>query len=313
MNPHRPNKNYHITVHDHHAIDLPGKHTFFGYCFEEAAQPHTHILVQFDEPISKAELLRDIMEHNNLAHPPDIKSHRNFGSILGYHTGFGGKEPCQHLVVITPSEWNPEEYRKARLAKRCYSLSEQRMKTDILVREPLPALVREGFLPPERYSNLKKNIEELKADELQATLGTIRPGDPLPTPWDLGLVYPPDDAKRRHFWFWSTEPNTGKTTFARSLESRYKTGRGEHPWQWWHTSEGDQFIILDRYSPTTAMAWTSLEALCDGDYYFNRKCTTMQRHRRPYSVVILSNFSPEACHEGKEKYLYVRFQVINVD
>jgi hypothetical protein len=46
----------------------------------------------------------------------------------------------------------------------------------------------------------------------------------LPNTWDLVLPLLPGE-KKRHYWIWSAEPNRGKTTWLRMLDTKYKCSK----------------------------------------------------------------------------------------
>lgn len=42
----------------------------------------------------------------------------------------------------------------------------------------------------------------------------------IPNNWALAL--PISSEKKKHYWFWSTEPNKGKTTFLKSIDESFR-------------------------------------------------------------------------------------------
>lgn len=96
--------------------------------------------------------------------------------------------------------------------------------------------------------------------------------DFIPNTWGLELPLLDDDEKQKHYWFWSSEPNVGKTTFLKSLDKEFRCS-------WYNKSElyqaihdDTQFILIDEYS-TADLRVTQINQMCDGTYQYPRKGT----------------------------------------
>jgi len=89
--------------------------------------------------------------------------------------------------------------------------------------------------------------------------------DYIPNTWDLELPLLEQGEKKKHYWLWSTEPNMGKTTFLRKLDSDYRCS-------WYNVNESfqqihtdSQFILFDEYS-VPHLKVTALNSMCDATY-----------------------------------------------
>lgn len=81
--------------------------------------------------------------------------------------------------------------------------------------EPLHELVEEYPQLIFEYQKLQMNLDCYKRQKLED-----RPDlpDAIPNTFDLSLPWMPEE-KRRHYWFWSTEPDRGKSTFLKNLKT----------------------------------------------------------------------------------------------
>lgn len=96
MNDRRINKQYHITIKGHDMCPLPGELELCFYCYEFGANggnPHTHIGVKFVDGINKRDLVSYLRGYCD--GEPDVKPHRQWNTIVGYHYGCGDKQACE--------------------------------------------------------------------------------------------------------------------------------------------------------------------------------------------------------------------------
>ena len=114
-------------------------------------------------------------------------------------------EPLQYNMDIKAETQARESHHKI-LGKR------------ILDGTPLDELVTEDPSLIFGYKKLKADIEEYQRD--RADNKPDLP-DHIPNTWDLMLPVMPEE-KRRHYWFYSTRPDCGKSTFLKSLVSNYR-------------------------------------------------------------------------------------------
>lgn len=174
-----------------------------------------------------------------------------------------------------------------------------------LLEEHLPDLVREGVVPLEKYLKIKACKEAFFKDSLPSL-----PRCTLFVPNSLGKVFPVLDQKRRHFWIWSRQPDTGKTTFLKSVACQfpsywysYKEGfQSAHP--------GTQFVLLDEYSSPHLQA-TQLNQMCDGTWQYPVKCGTAIQLESPI-VLVASNKPPEEVYPNVFQLINARFFVFEL-
>jgi len=132
----------------------------------------------------------------------------------------------------------------------------------VMAGEPLDAIAEEfPFLFPQlpRWQQALAVYKGLKAPTLPRCEGFI--------PNSFGLITPLLSSKQRHYWFWSTQPNKGKTTFLQDIQSKF-------PCLWYSWVEKfqastpfAQFVLLDEYS-TGHLTVTQLNSMCDGTYQY---------------------------------------------
>jgi hypothetical protein len=67
------------------------------------------------------------------------------------------------------------------------------------------------------YAKITANIKAYFEDKARAKPDCI---DLIPNNWDILLPIHSD--KDRHYWFWSDQPNTGKTTFLKQIADTYR-------------------------------------------------------------------------------------------
>lgn len=128
-------------------------------------------------------------------------------------------------------------------------------------------------------------------------------------PNSFGHILTVSHAKDSHYWFWSTGPNKGKTTFLKSLESQF-------PCLWYNKAEKyqepkphAQFVLLDEYS-TGHLTVTQLNEMCDRTYQYPVKGST------PFQlpncqVLICGNRNPlEIYDEKHHELIKARFNII---
>lgn len=174
---------------------------------------------------------------------------------------------------------------------------------------PLPTVVKENPMLLKGYRNLKVDLMLYQEDILPA-----KPDLPaaIPNPWriilDSGI-----EAKRRHFWIYSDEPNLGKTTrFAIPLCQTYRGSIHTGDFQYWDVSRHDEFLIFDDYN-TGKLKWDVLNQLCDNTYQFRRCGQGNVKITNSYLIIVLSNTSIERLYPNSFKYLYERFNEIKLD
>lgn len=227
MNDRRSVKNLHITVQGHIDPQLPWEIEYYAYCHEQASQAHTHICVVLLEPLSKRGAISDFAQHNGFQeHQVNISVHKNWQTMVGYHTGRGDKPPCPNFCYQTHlpfPEIKPKRTHKT-LNDACLSCN------------PVEC-INHGWVSILSYKQLTQSLDLYRAHE--AALNK-----PIPT-------------HRQCFYLWGP-PGTGKSSsvrrnFTSLYEKDYRT-------QWWDGYAGQSAILIDELdedvNPTNLKLWT---------------------------------------------------------
>jgi len=128
-------------------------------------------------------------------------------------------------------------------------------------------------------------------------------------PNSFGHILTVDSVKRRHYWFWSTGPNKGKTTWLQSLQIQF-------PCLWYSWTEkfqvpasNAQFVLLDEYS-SGHLTVTQLNMMCDGTYAYPVKGSCP--FQLPGAIVLIcGNKSPLEIYDEKHHELIKARFIIN--
>lgn len=173
---------------------------------------------------------------------------------------------------------------------------------------PLTDVVAQNPMLLKGYRNLKLDLDCYKEDLVPAKPDLP---DHLPNPWSL-LLPSFQPIKRRHYWIWSAEPNLGKTTkFAKPLCDKYRGEIHTGDFRYWDVSRHDQFLILDDYN-TPKLKWDALNQLCDNTYKFSKIYVGNVKITNPYLVIVLSNSTIQTLYPNTNKFLYERFDEIEL-
>jgi len=241
-------------------------------------QPHAHAFIKYERKVEWGVRRWDIDEHHG-----DYQQAKCWKAVQKYCQK-GGNYISNFDVDAAASK------------KSCGRDLNKR-----LLEEDLKDLVHEGVIPLEKYNKLKACKEAFIKDCLHSlprcdafisnTLGRLLPV--------LG------EAKKRHYWFWSRRPDTGKTSFLKSVAS-------SHPSHWYSYKEsfqslhpGTQFILLDEYS-TAHLTCTQLNQMCDGTWQYPSKGGPPVQLDKPI-VLICSNKPPEEVYPNYVSLINARF------
>ena len=125
--------------------------------------------------------------------------------------------------------------------------------------------------------------------------GNLVPDGPFK---DVTIVGRPGDleAKRKHYWIYSS-PGFGKTTATRlELVNKYKAAFLPHPQNAVNVSNNAQFLIMDEVGPNRRIPMEQLKGLTCGDAstsYLNRKHYGQSYvPRKDVQFIFLSSYSP---------------------
>lgn len=130
----------------------------------------------------------------------------------------------------------------------------------------------------------------------------------LPNTW--GKLLPTHrEAKKRHYWIWSNQPDRYKTTNLKSWE-KYGFYIKSGDYTYWNVTGDERGIGLDDYN-TPSLKYNFINQLCDGTAEL-RVFMGGVVNVKPL-IVICSNQPPELLYPNMYPLLYARFNVICVD
>lgn len=132
----------------------------------------------------------------------------------------------------------------------------------------------------------------------------------IPNRFDLNLVKMPEE-KRRHYWFWSTKPDRGKTTFLVNMEKEYRARFYAKEEKYQDFPVTTEFVMIDEFSEPF-LKTTQLNQMCDGTHLYPTKGGQQIRLHNPI-LLICSNKSPADMYTKTISYIQARFHIIPLD
>lgn len=135
----------------------------------------------------------------------------------------------------------------------------------------------------------------------------------LPNPWGKALPVLPSTKKRRHYHFWSSGPNAGKTTWATWLLDQYGGAINSNKEPYWNITDKASILVLDEYN-SARFRYDELNAMADGTYSYRRfglGCVQFSRSRSPI-IIILSNCELSTLYPFMNELLYARYKSIDL-
>lgn len=270
------------------------------YCHEvaEGGQPHTHLALAYsDKRFSQGDLVRryrqwttqnhEAPNDNVVAHEPDVKVHRTWDTLYGYHHGLSEKEskkPCEAITWLTQAIPLSEHLKSIVSGRKKLNRPETAAKNRYLLETPVNQLVDNGDISVMKLETIYKNQELYK--RLSSVVGNLTRDWPLTNgPADI-------TGKRRHVWLFDL-PSTGKTAMCRQLGdtcSVYFKDLSDP--KYWEGYRGQQFVILNDFHGSISVS--SLKTLCDGGSIVPVKGSSATLHPRVVFIVT-SNYSLDHC------------------
>lgn len=168
-------------------------------------------------------------------------------------------------------------------------------------------LAQDHFVEFVRYNRSLTVYSEMVANKTQPL---VRLEGQIPNPWGFNLTIYPPVIKKRHYWLYSSEPNTGKTTFLEKLndmapcyffcvEEKYQT-----------VKELVQFVLFDEYS-RPILKGTELNSICDGNFNYIVKGSKPIKLKKP-TIIVCGNKSLAQVYPQFQVYLRERFNEMEV-
>jgi len=135
--------------------------------------------------------------------------------------------------------------------------------------------------------------------------------DWIPNTWDLALVYDkPGITKKRHYWFWSTKPDKGKTQFLEKIDEQFRASWYNKAEVYQHIHKDSQFILIDEYTTADIKA-TTLNQMCDGNYLYPSKGGAPTYNKA--CILICGNKKPQEMYPNAFPYIEARFNIVCLD
>lgn len=254
--------------------------------------PHLHVYVQYDRRVMWRVRLWDLEGHHGNYVPA-----RSWRAAEGYikKDHQDGRKKVSGVDFISSFDLDS-------------ALRKRASRNKMLAEEDPVELVEKGEITIFQLPKLQEACNLLKAlkEKSMAPLEGF-----IPNPFGIELRIAP--IKARHFWFWSAQPNTGKTTFLEELMTRA-------PCFLYHQSEkyqdglkeGTQFLLFDEFS-VQVLPVHHLNQMCDGKFSFPRK------NKDPVTIsgvtlIICGNKSPYDIYTSTDDrmLIHARFNVIEL-
>lgn len=156
------------------------------------------------------------------------------------------------------------------------------------------------------YTKIKNNLKIFNQD---AAPRRCKLPDFLPNPF--GKILSTNLAgKRRHYWIWSSQPNKGKTTAAKTWHKSFNVHLQSGDFTYWTFNGDEEGLIIDEYN-SAKLGWSSLNAICDGTFSY-RIFQGGLRGNLNFLVIIFSNKPIVELYPNMNLFLYERFNEIEL-
>lgn len=116
-------------------------------CGSKSGTDHFHAGVEFKQKRTFESILKASMQQNPEAGQIDLRPHKNFGSIIGYHLGLGDKPRCDPKGiewVKTYPGFDPEDFIKCALSHKAHK--NHREINAVLLKTPISDLADQGIV-----------------------------------------------------------------------------------------------------------------------------------------------------------------------
>lgn len=155
------------------------------------------------------------------------------------------------------------------------------------------------------YKRLKDDIKEYRESLLVfKDLPTF-----LPNPW--GILINTGLRKDRHWWIYSTQPNKGKTTWARQLEATYGMHIKSGDFTYWNITGREPGLVIDEYN-VPSLKYHVLNQMADGLFEYRIFMGGLRRIVNPL-IIILSNQNLIDLYPHMNHLIMARFNIKCID
>lgn len=194
-------------------------------------------------------------------------------------------------------------------------------KAEIHSIEAHKAYLGKRLIEGESLVDLTKEYPELlfKYEAIKRSLAVFRadcvPSLPLCTgfiPNSFGVITPLLSSKQRHYWFWSSKANKGKTTFLKSIQAQYPSLWYSWAEKYQSSCPHAQFVLLDEFS-IPHLTIMQLNQMCDGTWQYPVKGADSFPLTDPI-ILVCGNLSPlEVYSEKHHGLIQARFNIHCLD
>lgn len=264
------------------------------YCIAQElhadGNPHIHVL-----------LLLELKKHT---------TNPKYFDILGHHGNYQAARSKEKIYdYITKADPEP----LSNLAPEdVYGLKTKAVKRAVIAKELIEGAKLSDTV--EKYPQILFGLNRLKQDIAtyeEEKLEVRNCPDWIPNPWGL-LISSKMGCKRRHWWIYSTQPNRGKTTWAKSLKSSFGAHLKSGDFTYWNLSGKESILLLDEYN-VAGIRYHQLNQICDGTFEFRVFMAGLRRLEGLRLVIVLSNHSLTDLYPFMANLLLTRFIVKCVD
>lgn len=258
---------------------------------EEGEVPdHLHVFLSFDKKVT-------------------VRNERLF-DFESYHPNIQAARSSKDVVKYCKKEG---DYLEHGISMALETLARKSHKSKVAVKIINGTYTKEDLDEhPEDLFLLKAAYEGLHAFKLNQPTGLKRATNLIPAFFDEPLEV--KHAKKRHFWIWSSIPNTGKTRSMQAILAK-------HPGFFYNYEDSGfqsgvfpdtQFVIIDEYN-SPVLKIMDLNKMCDGTFAYKRKVLPAITLTDPI-VIVCSNLSMQGLYSRSDKIplLQARFNEIEL-
>lgn len=233
-----------------------------------------------------------------------------FADFQGYHGNYQGCRSAKNVLKYCTKE---DDYQANFDVAQALAKSEGEktiLGKRLMEGEDLCEILKEypkyifGFKKLKEDIDCWKEVVHYKSIELEVP-------DEIPNPWGLRL-FTNTDLKKCHYWFYSSQPNKGKTTGVIIPLTRDHHATMFTPKAQYHQIRKETKVICIDELNKGQLKYNTLNSMCDGTYsyrVFMQGCIKLVE--KPL-IVICSNFSIQEVFPFKYELVQARFIELDV-
>lgn len=256
---------------------------------------HFHVFAELQRPIrTRDKRFADLNGPEKSSHHGNYQGARNAKNVLKYCTKDG-----DFVSNFNVEELLPKSTSSTKVFGQRIMAGEDFMQ----VIQDFPQFIK-------GYQRLKTDVEAYIKDVEERKVDRSLPSE-VPNPWDQRF-FVDTDVKRCHFWFYSAQPNKGKTSGVIEPLIRHHHAYLFNPKSTYHeVRKGTKIICIDEFS-IGQMKAQSLNTLCDGFYKFRIFMGGEITLDEKPLVIICSNYSINEVFPFMNNLVHARFNEYDV-